>query len=53
MGFFVAVHMDENDMLNFNDLRPYGRLQLQNMIMTQSLSKERGTKGGRFVYIRH
>jgi hypothetical protein len=31
---FVAAQMGEIEMLNSNDLRPNGRLQLQNMIMT-------------------
>ena len=36
----------ENVMLNFNELRPYGRLQLQNLIMTQSLWGGGWSEGG-------
>jgi hypothetical protein len=42
--FFVAAHLGEIGMLNINSLRPYGRLQSQNMIMTHPLWK-RGVRG--------
>jgi hypothetical protein len=35
--FFVATHWGENRLLNFNSLRPYGRLQSQNMIVAHPL----------------